>query len=45
MTFQEAKKVKAVEGIPPEVNEVVQDVEKATVLKKERKLEKRKMMS
>lgn len=45
MTFQEAKKVKAVEGIPPEVNEVVKDVEKAAVLKKDRKLEKKKVVS
>ena len=41
MTFQEAKKVKAVEGIPPEVNEVVKDVEKAVVLKREMKLEEK----
>lgn len=41
MTFQEAKKVKAVEGIPPEVNEVVKDVEKAVVPKKEPKLEEK----
>ena len=45
MTFQEAKKVKAVEGIPPEVNEVVKDVEKAAVMKKDRKLEKKKVVS
>lgn len=41
MTFQEARKVKEVEGIPPEVNEVVKDVEKAIVLKKVRNPEKK----
>ncbi len=40
MTFQEAKKVKAVEGISPEVNRVVRDIEKGVEGKK---LNKEKM--
>lgn len=44
MTFQEAKKVKAVEGIPPDINEVVKDVEKAAVLKKERQSNKKEKL-
>ncbi|MCJ1466137.1 hypothetical protein MMC07_004756 [Pseudocyphellaria aurata] len=35
MTFKEAKKVKAVEGIPPDEVEVLQDVEKGTELKQQ----------
>lgn len=37
MTFQEAKKVKAVEGIPPDNAEALQDIEKGAELKQERK--------
>lgn len=37
MTFKEAKKVKAVEGIPPETEEVLEDIEKNVELKAERK--------
>lgn len=37
MTFQEAKKVKAVEGIPPDEAKVLQDIENGVELKQERK--------
>lgn len=43
MTFQEAKKVKAVEGIPPDDADVLQDIEKKVELKQERKEEEKKL--
>lgn len=42
MTFQEAKKVKAVEGIPPDDADVLQDIEKRVELKQERREEEKK---
>lgn len=42
MTFQEAKKVKAVEGIPPDDADALQDIEKGVELKQERKEEEKK---
>lgn len=41
MTFQEAKKVKAVEGIPPDAEAVLKDIERGVELKEERKAEKK----
>lgn len=41
MTFQEAKKVKAVEGIPPDEVEVLQDFELGMERKQERKQERK----
>ena len=42
MTFQEAKKVKTVEGIPPDGAEVLRDIEKGVELKQKPGKEEKK---